>query len=156
MRSLSCSPRSIPRSVFRSSGHALVSNVRAFVWGPSGDDAVLLALPLLSFALVGGLRAAYLWRRGMLRGGFVAAGAATALVAGLAVFAVVDYRPNRYLVALLPAAAILAGWVLAGVERLPRRRAWIATAVAVAILAVPGLTLHAGWISGSTSRLPAI
>ena len=139
-----------------SSGHALVSNLTAFIWGKSGDDAVLLALPLLAFALAGGLRAAYLWRRGRLRGGFVAAGAAAALVAGLAVLAVVDYRPNRYLVALLPAAAILVGWALVGVERLPRRRGWVATVVAVALLALPGLTLHAGWMSGATSRLPAI
>ena len=145
-----------PQLGLPSSRHALVSKVTAFISGKSGDSALLLALPVLAFALVGGLRAAYLWRRGTLRGGFVAAGAAAALVAGLAILAVVDYRPNRYLVAFLPAAAILAGWVLAGFERVPRRRAWIATGVAVAILAVPGLTLHAGWMSGDASRLPAI
>ena len=139
-----------------SSRHALLSNLSGFIWGKSGDHAVLLALPLLAFALAGGLRAVYLGRRGELRGGFVAAGAAAALVAGLAVLAIVDYRPNRYLVAFLPAAALLSGWVLAGVERLPRRQGWMATAVAVAILAVPGLALHAGWMSGGASRLPAI
>jgi 4-amino-4-deoxy-L-arabinose transferase-like glycosyltransferase len=138
------------------SRHALVSNLSDFIGGRSGDHAVLLALPLLAFALAGGLRAAYLWRRGTLHGGFVVAGAAAALAAGLAVLAVVDYRPNRYLVAFLPAAAILAGWVLAGVERLPRRRGWIATVLALAVVAVPGLVVHAGWMSGGTSRLPAI
>ena len=119
------------------SGHALASSISNFFWGRSGDNAVLLALPLLAFALAGSIRAAYLWRRGTLRGGPVAAGAAAALAASLAVLAVVGYRPNRYLVAFLPEAAILAGWAMAGVERLPQRRSWIATVVAVAILGRP-------------------
>jgi hypothetical protein len=126
------------------------------------DGAAILALPLAIGSL---LALALLVRRwANLDEGTraVAAVAAGWLILGTAILFVVPYRPNRYVVPMLPAAAMLVGSGAAVLLReppLPRlgRRARAAIAVVtIALLAVPGPAQFAGWMATTGSTLPAV
>lgn len=116
------------------------------------------AVPLLLLALAGAIRIT----RSCLRArradwpaddAPLVAGAAAlaALVVAALTLGIVDYQPNRYAVAFLPIAAIVGAWAipdrLLGVAS--RRRAWLVAGATAVTVAVQGLVLHAGWVSGA-------
>jgi 4-amino-4-deoxy-L-arabinose transferase-like glycosyltransferase len=92
------------------------------------------------------------------------------LVAGIGLLMVVPYRPNRYFLPLVPAMAVLTAAALflwsqpdrdsrriARLRaRLPRFDARAATAVAAALLVVPGLALHAAMMATGSRELVAL
>ena len=122
------------------------------------DGALTLAAPALAAAFVGGLILLLRWRHldaVTRRLGLLAAGW---LIVGFAVLLVVPYRPNRYVLPLLPAAAIL---VAVGSSALrPSAARWMraarltAAAAVLVVLAVPGLVSYAGWVGQTASTLP--
>lgn len=90
------------------------------------------------------------------------------LVVGTAVLLLVTYRPNRYFVPLLPAAAILVGlgwaesaaWLgsrLGGsTNRASRAVGGLAAIAVLAALVLPGGQAFTDWNGSATHRLPAI
>ncbi len=123
----------------------------------ASDGANLMALPLYAAAAVGVLEA---WgRRNELAPGqrLLIAASIGWVGAGLLFLVLTAYRPNRYVVPLLPPLAVLGGigasWLL---ERVQSHGRQIAAAALVAALVLPGLVLWAGWMSTATSRLPTI
>jgi 4-amino-4-deoxy-L-arabinose transferase-like glycosyltransferase len=81
-------------------------------------------------------------------------------VVGMTLLLVVPYRPNRYLVPLLPPLAILAASGVARViELLPpaaTRARLLAPAIVTVGLIIPGIVAYAGWLQHSQSRLSQI
>ena len=125
----------------------------------ASDGANLLALPLYAAA---GLGVVMVWaRRRQIEPGqrMLIAAAIGWLAFGFLFLVLTAYRPNRYVVPLLPAAAILGGiglaWLL---DRLPPGRGIRSVAITalVAALVVPGIVLWGGWASSAGSELPAI
>lgn len=139
---------------FRNDG-ALVASAPLLVAGIGGSAAALWTArrPAVTGPEA---EAGNSWRRASLTLGAAAAGW---FLAGLAILLVVSYRPDRYVVPLLPALAILAA-VGTGLlwRELSRRPALAASLVALALLALaaPGLVRHAGWVAGSSPSLPAV
>lgn len=133
---------------------------RALAYATSSDGAVPAVAPLLIGAVAGMLLGVRNWRglepprRAML------VAAAGWFIAGLLLLIVVPYRPNRYVVPLLPALAILTALGAAMIvdrARVARRRVRLAVATAsVLAMAAPGLVAVGGWTSMATYRLPAI
>jgi hypothetical protein len=130
---------------------------------PFADDVLLLAGPLLLVAAIGTLRLV----RSVRREGVTAAGAAglaglAALLAGLLVLGLVDYQPNRYVVAILPLAAIVAGWALPATDRIGWRGRpwnpprWAAPIAAAILLASPGIVAQAGWMRSAGTEVARI
>jgi 4-amino-4-deoxy-L-arabinose transferase-like glycosyltransferase len=127
---------------------------------PLADGAVIYAGPLLVLAAIGGARLVTTTIRGGVQPGDVAPLATlAALLAAIATLGIVDYQPNRYVVAFLPLAAILAGWIpplpalRGGAERRPRP----AVVALVALFAVvPGMVLHASWVRGGGREVASI
>lgn len=122
------------------------------------DGVLSLAGPLLLVAAAGTLAAGLAWRRlGPGSRLLFAAALGWLLVGGVALL-VVSYRPNRYFVPLVPAAAILAGLGWAAVEdRVTRRRLrGLAAALALLVLAGPGLAVYGGWAAGGSATLPGL
>lgn len=80
------------------------------------------------------------------------------LVVGAGLLLIVPYRPNRYLLPMLPALAMLAGVAAAGVLRLlraaplPRGVALVALAIG---LGLPGASAYVSWASSATFELQA-
>lgn len=124
------------------------------------DNGIPLLWPLLVAAAFGLVLAIRAWAR-LAFGQRLLVGATVGwFVAGLTVLLVVPYRPNRYLVPLVPALAILAGVAVDRVlELLPRARAGTRAAATTAIVAglvLPGLVLYSGWIGQWQARLGQI
>jgi hypothetical protein len=77
----------------------------------------------------------------------------------LGVLVVVSYRPNRYLLPILPAAAILVGiaahalWARRVPGLIPARLRRALAAAAVGVLTVPGLVAYSGWMARATYDL---
>lgn len=128
------------------------------------DGAIPLTLPLVGPALVGALVVLLRWRDvppGR-RALCLAAFGWAALGVG-ALFAV-SYRPNRYVVPMLPAFAIMLAVGVATILDLLRmrdlraRRPWLAIGALglVALVAAPGPALDAGWMTATGSTMPAI
>jgi 4-amino-4-deoxy-L-arabinose transferase-like glycosyltransferase len=133
---------------------------RARIYLQNSDGALAMASPLLVGAAVATVMTAASWRH-LTPLQRAATGAAIGwILVGWAVLVIVPYRPNRYVVQLLPALAVLLAVGLAALrprfERLlPATRAAI-TAVLVAGLAWHGATSLVRWQSEATYRLPAI
>jgi len=138
------------------------------------DGALVASAPLLVAGIAGAVAAAWAARRqavdrrepdggaadGRRRASLtLAAAAAGWFLTGLAVLLVVSYRPDRYVVPLLPALAILAavgaGLLWNGWSRRPALAARVAV-LSLLALAAPGLVSHAGWVAGSSATLPAV
>lgn len=136
------------------------------------DGALVASAPLLVAGIAGAAAALWAARRPAVAGSdadlgksrrrawlTLAAAAAGWFLVGLAVLLVVSYRPDRYVVPLLPALAILAA-VGAGLlwRQLSRRPALAASLLGLALLALaaPGLVGQAGWVAGSSATLPAV
>ncbi|MGH2465284.1 MAG: hypothetical protein ACRDGI_07480, partial [Candidatus Limnocylindrales bacterium] len=126
------------------------------------DGAWPLAAPLIVGGFVAGVAAAQRWphlseaqRRLLL----VSIGW---LVAGFGILFLVAYRPNRYVVPMLPALAALVGLGLAelaasGVRRrVPRFVAAGLTVLAIGGLIGPGLILDAQWMATTPSTMPTL
>jgi 4-amino-4-deoxy-L-arabinose transferase-like glycosyltransferase len=125
----------------------------------ASDGANLLALPLYAAAALGVVMA-WTRRRELHPGQRMLIGAAVGwLVLGMLFLVLTAYRPNRYVVPLLPAAAMLGGigvaWLL---DRFPSRRGVrrLAAVALVSALVIPGIGLWGGWVSTASSRLPGI
>jgi 4-amino-4-deoxy-L-arabinose transferase-like glycosyltransferase len=136
--------------------------VRRIADYPATDDGVMvMSLPLVIGGIAGLVAAIARWRS--LDGGQRAlAGAAMGwLLVGLGVLLIASYRPNRYSLPMLPALAILSGYlvpaVAAGLQRLGAvRLAPPLMGAAVSGLILPGLVMYGGWAAAATSRAPGI
>lgn len=138
---------------------ALVARVARYV--TSNDHALLLTLPLAAASATGLVATAA--HRTALTGQArsLTAAAIGWLVGGLGILSIASYRPNRYVVPELPAAAILvaAGVCIVGPRLATRveRPGRIAIAAALAVcLAAPGLVADASWVIGAPASAPAI
>ena len=125
----------------------------------ASDGANTLTLPLYLAAATGLWLSVRGWTAldGRQR---VAVGMAVGWVAvGLLLIVVTAYRPNRYVVPLLPGLAILAGaGVAVAVRRWPAT-AWVRRAALITVvflLAAPGAVLWGRWMTTATHRLPGI
>lgn len=137
---------------------------RVYVYVRNSDLALSLTAPVLVAALLGSALAAFRWRA-LDPYQRVAVGSALGwLILGWAILLVVPYRPNRFVVPLVPPMAVLAGygWALA-LKEMPRwvgdRGRWIvpgATAALCAVLAFDGAARVTDWTMHATYRLPAI
>ena len=139
---------------------------RAAAYALRNDGALAGSAPLLAAGMIGLVLTALGSRGGdpATRAGrpartLVAAAAGWWLV-GLAFLLVLSYRPNRYVVPLLPALAILAGAGLQALQERLRtanapRLAPLALASVLVLLSGPGLIRYAGWLARTGSELPA-
>ncbi len=131
----------------------LFRNVTRF---PFADGVLWLAWPLLAIAFVGALRIAWCFGRDAWNPDHVApAAAALGVVAGLGLMSVVDYQPNRYVVAFLPLAAITGAWALPR-GRLLRSWRWPTIALATLLIAGQGIVLHVGWLRQGGTEVASI
>ncbi len=123
----------------------------------ASDGANLLALPLYLVSAMGVLMA-WTRRRTLTSGQLMPIGAAIGWVLlGIGFLVLSAYRPNRYVVPLLPPLAMLGGVAVAWlVERVPMETRRFVAVAFLAALAVPGIVLWGGWLSTASSRLPAI
>jgi 4-amino-4-deoxy-L-arabinose transferase-like glycosyltransferase len=129
----------------------LVTRIWEYLFG--SDRAVPYLSTLLVAAAAGGVVARRRWGSLSRDQRVLVAAAIGWFAAGMALLLIVDYRPNRYVLPLVPALAILAA--LGGrevVRRLPRAAHWRAVAVAIlaAGLALPGISAYASWAGNST------
>ena len=147
-----------PETGFLSAPDVLAARAWEYVTG-GNDNATQLLGVLLGGALLG-LLVLRLGRTRLDPGQRLLIGAAAGwAIAGLAVLLVAGYRPNRYLVPLLPALAVLMG---VGAGRLltarPRTRlsgGLLGTALLIAIV-WPGAANLQRWFAIATYRLPEI
>lgn len=129
--------------------------VRIAKYAHESDRAIPYMLTLLVAAAAGVAFAKARWRT-LDRGQRMLIGAAIGwFVAGMGLLLAADYRPNRYVLPVLPALAILAGvaaWEI--VWRLPRsaRMRVVAVAVLAVGLALPGASAYASWAGSATYR----
>lgn len=130
---------------------------------PFTDDALVLAGPLLLLAAIGTIRLVRSVRRDGVTGA-TAAGLAglAALLAGILALGLVEYQPNRYVVAFLPMAAIVAAWALPATEikewrgrarAVPR---WALPILAAILVASPGVVAQAGWMRSAGHEVARI
>lgn len=126
------------------------------------DGAWPLAAPLIVGSLVGGVAGVTRWSR--LNGPqrrllLVATGW---VVAGFGILFLIAYRPNRYVVPMLPALAAMVGLGLAVVAeseirgRIPRIARAVVAVLAIGGLVAPGLILDARWMATTPSTMPAV
>ena len=140
--------------------HSAAEVVRRITsYASRSDGGIPLALPLL-LAGAGGLLVV-LVRHAELTAEQrrLAAASAGWFVVGMGVLLVVPYRPNRYLVPLLPPLAVLAGLGFALLVRRAGERRLLATAGGLALavaLVAPGVVLQLGWATATPSTLPAV
>jgi hypothetical protein len=142
-----------------------LAHAAGYFAGRGDDTAVVWSLPLLLGALAGaGLQLVRSVRSSSAPAPLYLA-AAAALGGGLMALALVQYHPNRYIVPLLPVAAILvapaAGAVLGrltaiGAARRGSQALRTATVgLLIATLAAPGVIAYARWTADATRELPA-
>lgn len=120
------------------------------------DGAIPMTIGLALAALLGLAVAVSLWRRLDAPQRRLVGVAAGWFVAGMAVLLVVPYRPNRYLVPLLPPLAMLAGivgWTLVGRTGPWRPMRWLGAAVLAVVVVLPGALAYAGWVSNASYEL---
>jgi 4-amino-4-deoxy-L-arabinose transferase-like glycosyltransferase len=115
----------------------------------SNDGASALTMPLLIGAVAGLGLGAFRWRTlGPDARQLVLLSVGT-LAVGLATLSVIEYRPNRYAMPLVPALAVLAA---VGVSVFRRGAVAVASVVCVA-MAAPGVVAHAGWMASAGHTL---
>ena len=135
-----------------------VERVRVYV--ANSDGALAMASPLLVGSIAGAAIAAASWRR-LTPVQRAATGAALGWVLlGWAMLFIVPYRPNRYVVQLLPPLAVLVAIGLAALRphldrHAPALRAGVVVVVVVG-LAWHGTTSVVRWQTEATHRLTAI
>jgi 4-amino-4-deoxy-L-arabinose transferase-like glycosyltransferase len=133
---------------------------RALTYAAHSDGALAAAAPLLIGAAVGVVAGAATWRTLEPSRRVILAAAIGWFVAGLLILVVVPYRPNRYVVPLLPALAILTALGVAMIadrrSGTGRRARLVAAAVLVIAISAPGVIAVGSWTSAATYRLPAI
>ena len=132
---------------------------RATSYASRSDGGIPLALPLL-LAGGGGLLVVLVRHAELTAEQRRLAAASTGwFVLGMGVLLVVPYRPNRYLVPLLPPLAVLAGLGFALLARWAGERRALVTAAGVALavaLVAPGLLLQLGWATTAPTTLPEV
>ena len=127
----------------------------------TNDGALAMTLPLAAAGVGGVVAAVARWSRLDDAQRALAGGAIGWLAADVALLLVASYRPNRYVLPILPALAIMSGYLVPTVREILRRlrgslvRLAVATA-AVACLVVPGLVAYAGWASQASAVGPVI
>lgn len=154
--------RTWPNQVPDPSLGAILEQVATFP--AESDGAMRLAAPLLVTAAAGVVVAAARWRSLATSQRVVIGACVGWFVLGIVALLVVPYRPNRYVVPLLPPLAILAGVAAWGALPLLSRRLAIraeavraaAAAVVALVLAVQGLAYLARWTANATYDLPRI
>lgn len=125
----------------------------------ASDGAITLTLPLIAAAAAGAWLAARRWHT-LSAAQRTAIGASIGWVfLGMLLIVVTAYRPNRYVVPLLPGLAMLAG-VAASIlwKRLSARRTGrtIVMVALIGLVSAPGLVMWARWMDAATHRLPLI
>jgi len=170
-------PEPLPRSL-----QQLIDRIASYP--TRSDGGIPLALPLL-LAGAGGLVVVVARRAGLdMRQRRLAAACVGWFVAGMGVLLVVPYRPNRYLVPLLPPLAVLAGlgfaaaaaWLAGRAEgespgpgsdtarapagqrsgRRPRALPAALAALLALALVLPGVALDIGWMASTPTSLPGV
>lgn len=141
--------------------HSLTELVRRIVSYPTrSDGGITLALPLLAAGAIGFLLVAARYPVLDDRQRRIVGATVGWFVVGMGILLVVPYRPNRYLVPLLPPLAILAGlgFTVVAAWLGPRRRLPTAVlgALLAAVLVVPGLVLHVEWVTQTPTTLPGV
>lgn len=125
----------------------------------ASDGAHTLTLPLYVAAATGVVLSWRGWADLDGRQRMVVGAAVGWAVFGMLLISFTAYRPNRYVVPLLPALAILGGvgvaLVLSRLRLSDVRRRTAAAAMAAAV-AAPGLVIWSGWLAGATHHLPRI
>jgi 4-amino-4-deoxy-L-arabinose transferase-like glycosyltransferase len=137
----------------------LVHRVVAYL-GRSGDWALLWSATLVVPAILGTIVTIRTWQADATRRRLVIAAGGAALGL-LVVLAIASYRPNRYIVPILPELAMLGApftrallaWLA---TRGPRTVARAAPAILTVAVVAPGLLAHASWVAGSPATLPSI
>ena len=147
-----------PQQELPGSLSALWERVREYV--PNSDGALAAAAPLLVGSTVGSVLGILSWRRLEPSRRAMLAAAIGWFAAGVLILVVVPYRPNRYVVPLLPALAIVtalgAGIVTDRLRRIGRRSGLVSLATLLVSIAAPGVIAVGSWTSAATYRLPAI
>jgi hypothetical protein len=150
----------------------MLNSVRAYLTGKSDHLFSFLLLPLLVMGVAGLLAIVPLRRRLSEAQGRLAAAAFGWSAFGFGILMLASYRPNRYVVPLVPALAILAaiglhlfaGWLrerLAGrggapAARAPRLATAAMAALAIVIAVGPGLAWYGTWAHRARYDLVAI
>lgn len=147
-----------PQQELPGSLHELLERARIYAANP--DGALVATLPLLIGALVGLVAGVASWRRLEPSRRAMLASALGWFIAGMLILVVVPYRPNRYVVPLLPALAILtalgAAIVADRIGRIGRRARAVMVALLLMAVSAPGVISVGMWTSAATYRLPAI
>jgi 4-amino-4-deoxy-L-arabinose transferase-like glycosyltransferase len=138
-------PASLPEALARMSDYLRGS-----------DGAIPHAAPLLVAGTLGAVLSLIVWRRldGPQRALLV--GAVAWFAFGMLALLLVPYRPNRYVVPLLPPLAVLAGAGMHVASRGLRGRALPVAAALALGLSLAGLRDVVRWTAAATYRLPAI
>jgi hypothetical protein len=126
------------------------------------DQALLHAAPLVTGGVAGVVLAAIRWRHMSPQQKALVLGAVGAVVVGLGLLVLVEYRPNRYVVPILPALAVLMAVGAASLRQSLLRwtgspLAWrLAVVVIAAALVAPGLLAYGRWMTTAGERMPEI
>ena len=134
---------------------------RIFSYAVSNDTALLYSLPLLLGTAVAFALAWARWPALPLVTQRLIGAAGGWLIVGVVVLLVIPYRPNRYFLPLVPPLAIMTAIGLSLLARLLAERGRIglrlpALGLAVGLLVLPGLVLHAGWMLNARSVMPDV
>jgi 4-amino-4-deoxy-L-arabinose transferase-like glycosyltransferase len=130
-----------------------------YVFEPwASDGAIAHSASLLVGGAAGLGLSAWRWRRMDRAQQLLVAAAIGWFAVGAGLLLLVSYRPNRYVVPILPPLAILSAAGLAVLlDLLPRRVLQGVLAVAVVVLlTAPGLFTWSGWMAGATHRVTRI
>jgi 4-amino-4-deoxy-L-arabinose transferase-like glycosyltransferase len=132
---------------------------RILAYAFRSDGALPGLSPIAAGAALGSVVTLAGWRRMPATRRRIAVAAIGWIAIHLAVLLVSNYRPNRYLLPLLPGAVLLLGVGAAAIadrwrERpAPRGRRLLLAGAALAVLILPGIVVFGGWMGRVTERL---
>ena len=139
---------------------SIVDLARRILAYPFRSDGALPGLAAIAVgAAVGAAATVVGWRRMPVARRRIAVAAIGWIAVHLAVLLVSNYRPNRYLLPLLPGAILLLGVGAASIADrwreypAPRGRRTLLTGASLAVLILPGIIVFDGWMSQATERL---